>query len=200
MRIALITFDGFTDIDVVLPWDLLHRAREPSWEVRILGTSDHHVSATGLPIPTHGRLEDAADADVVLVSSGAGARLLATEPHEVHRLGLDESRQMIGSMCSGALVLAAAGLLQGRTATTYPTAVEDLRAFGVDVVEKPFVRHGNVATAAGCLAAQDLVGWVIETHLGAERRNEVLRSIQPVGAGLTHADAATVARTYAPAV
>ncbi len=76
-------------------------------------------------------------------------------------------RQMIGSMCSGALELAALGLLDGAEAMTYPTATTELEAFGVTVVEEPFVANGNGATAAGCLAAQHLVGWVVERLLAA---------------------------------
>jgi transcriptional regulator GlxA family with amidase domain len=61
-------------------------------------------------------------------------------------------------MCSGALIIAALGHLTGLSATTYPTAFEALKNYGVDVLEdKHLVTHGNVGTAAGCLAAVDLV-------------------------------------------
>jgi transcriptional regulator GlxA family with amidase domain len=87
-------------------------------------------------------------------------------------------------MCSGALILAALGLLNGITATTYPTAIEELRSYGVEVENKDLVVHGNIATAAGCLAAIDLVGFVIERLLGSEVKEEVIASVQPVGKGL----------------
>jgi transcriptional regulator GlxA family with amidase domain len=87
-------------------------------------------------------------------------------------------------MCSGSLILAALGLLDGITATTYPTAIEELRSFGVEVENKHLVIHGNIATAAGCLAAIDLVGFVIEKLLGTEIKDEVIASVQPVGKGL----------------
>ena len=197
MRIALIVFDGFTDIDLYLPWDLLHRPQQPTWEVRILGTAAEHVSSTGLPVRTHGMIDEAADADVVLIGSGNGTRALINDPAYLARLRLDPQRQLVGSMCSGALVLAALGLLDGLTATTYPTAVTALTAYGVQVVEEPFVRHGNLATAAGCLAAQDLVGWVVSTLLGDDARDLMLQAIQPVGRGLAFAAADEVATTYA---
>jgi transcriptional regulator GlxA family with amidase domain len=61
-------------------------------------------------------------------------------------------------MCSGALIIAALGHLTGLSATTYPTAFEALKNYGVDVLEdKHLVTHGSVGTAAGCLAAVDLV-------------------------------------------
>ena len=99
-------------------------------------------------------------------------------------------------MCSGALVLAALGLLTGKEATTYPTAKNALEAYGVTVVEKPFVRQGRIATAAGCLAARYLVGWVIEETQGQEMRERVLKSISPVGEGLFYADVEDIDKVY----
>jgi hypothetical protein len=72
-----------------------------------------------------------------------------------------------------------------------------LEGFGVEVVEKPFVLQGNIATAAGCLAAQYLAGWVIETLRGTAVRDAVLKSIQPIGEGLSFADADIVEKIYA---
>jgi transcriptional regulator GlxA family with amidase domain len=196
MKLSIVAFDNFTDIDVYLPWDLLHRPQDPSWEIRILGTMPQHVSTTGLPVQTHGALEETEESDVVIVASGQGTRALMTDAAWLARVRLDPTRQLIGSMCSGALVLAALGLLDGLSATTYPTAAAALASFGVEVVESPFVQHGNLATAAGCLAAQDLCGWIVETLLGGEARTQMLRSIQPVGRGLSFADADSVAAAY----
>jgi transcriptional regulator GlxA family with amidase domain len=197
MDIALITFDGFTDIDLFLPWDLLHRPQDPSWRIRILGTAAEHVSNTGLAVRCHASIDEARNADVVLIGSGQATRGLIADPQWLGRLQLDPSRQMIGSMCAGALVLAALGLLDGLSATTYPTAAAELRAYGIDVVEAPFVQHGNIATAAGCLAAQQLCSWIVDTTLGPEARRRMLLAVQPVGHGLTFADADTVGAAYA---
>jgi transcriptional regulator GlxA family with amidase domain len=111
---------------------------------------------------------------------------------------LDPERQLIGSICSGSLILGKLGLLNGITATTYPTSKAALEELGVEVVEKPFVAHGNVATAGGCLAQQYLIGWVIEKLAGPEWRDLVLRSIQPVGEGLFFDDADELKKLYAP--
>ena len=100
------------------------------------------------------------------------------------RFNIFPTRQLICSMCSGSLILAGLGLLNDITATTYPTAIEELKSFGVTVEEKPLVIHGNIATAAGCLAAIDLVGWAIERTLNTLAKDEVLASVQPVGKGL----------------
>jgi transcriptional regulator GlxA family with amidase domain len=197
MRANIVAFDDFTDIDVFFLWDLLNRVKEPGWEVRIVGDKQSHTSSTGMTIPMHGHLSETETADVVLFASGMGTRRLVKDESYLKSFRLDATRQLIGSMCSGALVLAAIGLLKGKEATTYPTAKKALEQYGVRVVERPFVQQGNVATAAGCLAAQYLVGWVIETKFGPEKRNQVMRSVQPVGEGLMFEDADVVNAVYA---
>lgn len=187
MKISIITFDDFTDIDVFLMWDLLNRVERSDWKVRILGDKQQHTSSTGLMLPTHGYLSEANSSDAVLFSSGKGTRTKMRDEAFLRAFRLHPERQLIGSMCSGALLLAALGLLRGMPATTYPTAKTLLESFGVTVIEQPFVRQGNVATAAGCLAAQRLAGWVIESLLDTATKDAVLRQIQPVGEGLSFA-------------
>jgi transcriptional regulator GlxA family with amidase domain len=184
--IAIVAFDKFTDIDVFLAWDLFNRVRlkTKDWQVKIVGTQEKHVSVTGIKLETHGPLEECNTADVVFFASGPGTRTLIRNPDFLNRLKLNPEKQIICSMCSGSLILAALGLLDGLTATTYPTAIEELRSFGVEVENKDLVIHGNIATAAGCLAAIDLVGFVIEKLLGTEIKDEVIASVQPVGKGL----------------
>ena len=57
MKIAIIIFDKFTDIDLWLMWDLLNRVRLENWEVKILGEKDVHVSATNIEVKTHDRID-----------------------------------------------------------------------------------------------------------------------------------------------
>lgn len=187
MNVVIVAFDRFTDIDVFLPWDLLNRAkfRNKDWSVKIVGTKPTHRSVNGIDLPVHGDISLCNDADVVFFASGAGARELVKDKNYLHQFNLDPDSQIICSMCSGALLLAALGLLGGLTATTYPSTVELLQSYGIEVVQRPLVIHGNIATAAGCLAAIDLVGWIIEKKLGIAAREDVIASVQPVGAGLT---------------
>ncbi|TKH19133.1 thiamine biosynthesis protein ThiJ, partial [Bacillus wiedmannii] len=97
---------------------------------------------------------------------------------------VDPQRQLIGSMCSGSLLLGAKKLLTGKKATTYPSVVEQLKEFDVDVIEQSFVNEGNISTAAGCFAAQDLSAWIIRTLINEEMVDTVLETVQPVGKGL----------------
>lgn len=181
-KIAIVTFDEFTDLDVFLPWDLLNRVREPRWSVRLLGESTHHRSVSGLVIPMHGHIEEANAADVVLFASGPATRSKYIDKEYLRIFKLDPSEQMIGSMCSGALILGGLGLLNGKEATTYPTAKALLSELGVKVVDRPFVQIGNIATAAGCLAGVDLSNWILEAKAGPQIRDAVIASVQPVGA------------------
>lgn len=199
-KIAIVIFDKFTDVDLWLMWDLLNRVRVKGWSVKIVGSADSHTSITGIPVATQGSIEDANKADAVLFVSGPGTRDAIVDDTWLSRFNLDPAKQLIGSICSGSLIVAKLGLLEGKTATTYPTSKRLLEQMGIEVIEKPFVQHGNTATAGGCLAQQYLVGWVIETLADASWRELVLSSIQPVGEGLFFDDLERLQPLYAPVV
>lgn len=198
MKISIVVFDKFTDVDLFLMWDLLNRVGVENWSVRILGERENHVSATGISVATHGKIQEANEADAVLFVSGQGTRDKIVDGNWLSKFNLNPEKQFIGSICSGSLILAKLGLLEGKTATTYPTSRNLLESFGVEVVEKPFVASGNIATAGGCLALQYLCGWMIENLAGKDWRDLVLKSVQPVGEGLFFADAENLTRLYAP--
>jgi transcriptional regulator GlxA family with amidase domain len=197
-KIAIIVFDKFTDVDLWLMWDLLNRVRVKDWSVKIVGSADRHISITGIPVATQAQIEDANTSDAVLFVSGPGTRDRILDDQWLSRFNLNAEKQLIGSICSGSLILAKLGLLEVKTATTYPTSKRLLEQLGVEVVERPFVQHGNIATAGGCLAQQYLVGWAIETLAGTDWRELVLRSIQPVGEGLFFDDVERLQPLYAP--
>jgi len=186
VKAVIVAFDRFTDVDVFLPWDLLNRVRfrDKDFSVRIVGPSTTHRSVCGLELPMHADLEECNFADLVYFSSGSGTREFIKNDALLKRFRLDPNNQIICSMCSGALILAALGILKGISATTYPTAVEELRGFGIEVeTAKHLVTHGNIGTAAGCLAAVDLMGWAIEKMYDPKVRQDVIASVLPVGQG-----------------
>jgi transcriptional regulator GlxA family with amidase domain len=186
VKAVIVAFDRFTDVDVFLPWDLLNRVRfrDKDFSVRIVGPSTTHRSVCGLELPMHADIEECNIADLVYFSSGPGTREFIKSDALLNRFRLDPDNQIICSMCSGALILAALGILKGISATTYPTAVEELRGFGIEVeTAKHLVTHGNIGTAAGCLAAVDLMGWAIERMYDPKVRQDVIASVLPVGQG-----------------
>lgn len=197
-KIAIVIFDKFTDLDLWLMWDLLNRVKIENWEVKILGEKEIHVSATNIKVKTYGKIEEANDADAVLFISGQGTRDRIADENWLGKFKLNPEKQLIGSICSGSLILAKLGLLQGKTATTYPTSKSVLESFGIEVVEKPFVAHKNVATAGGCLAQQYLIHWVIENLADKDWADLVVKAVQPVGEGLFFEDAEDLKKLYAP--
>ena len=185
-KAVLVITERFTDIDLFLAWDLFNRARlkEKELVVKIAGTFPVHTSVCGIKIDTHALVEEANDADLVFFVSGSGVREAIKDKHYLQRFALNPEKQVICSICSGALMLAALGLLKDITATTYPSTWDLLKSYGVTVIEDyHLVTHGNIGTAAGCLAAVDLAGWAIEKLYNEKIKKEVIASVLPVGQG-----------------
>ena len=188
MNIAVIAFDGFTDVDAFLPFDFFHRVTvsygagyEGPWRVSLLADKPRITSYSGVVVETHGGLAEANSADGVFVVSGDGSRAKIADPAFLDALDLDPGRQVIGAIDSGAFILAALGILEGKSATTYPIIMPELEAMGVRVEHRRLVVHGNVATAGGCLSSLDLCGWMVERLLTAEAAARVRASFEPIG-------------------
>jgi transcriptional regulator GlxA family with amidase domain len=185
-KAVIIAFDNFTDIDVFLPWDLLNRVRllQKDFQVKIIGTATEHRSSCGINLAMQGQIEESREADLVFFASGSGTSALYKNQTYLDRFQLNAGRQIICSMCSGALLLAGLGLLDGITATTYPSVFSELKAMGIDVIEDHhLVTHGNIATAAGCLAAVDLLGWAVEKLYDEKTAQAMIAAVLPIGQG-----------------
>lgn len=185
-KAVIVVFDKFTDVDVFLPWDLLNRVkkREKDFRVVLAGTAATHTSVNGIELAMQETVEACNDADLVYFASGPGVRTIIQDENYLRRFHLNPEKQIICSMCSGALMIAALGHLQKLTATTYPTTFEALRSYGVTVLEDThLVTHENIGTAAGCLAAVDLVKWAIARLYNEQLSEDVIASVLPVGQG-----------------
>lgn len=186
MRISVIAYEGFTDVDLFLPFDFFHRVKVPygadyrgDWSVRLLSDQPRLTSYSGVEITAHGGLGEAAAADAVFIVSGDGSRAKLADLAFMRSLQLDPARQIIGGIDSGALIMAGLGLLDGLSATTYSTILHELEAMGVRAETQALVVHGNVATAGGCLASLDLCGWMVERLIGADAAAKVRASFAP---------------------
>src|SRR6187455_2281534 len=114
MKIAMVAFEGFTDVDLFMPWDLFYRVKdatyaayEGEWDVRICADAARFRSYSGLAIDRHEPLEWANGADAVFIVSGPGSRIKIKEPAFLAALQLDPSRQLVAAIDSGVLILAA---------------------------------------------------------------------------------------------
>lgn len=185
MKIGIVVFDKFTDLDFYLPWDLLNRVRllklKEDWQVEILCDEPQITSAAGLPLTSSQPYKFANNCDALFFCSGPKTRDLIINREFLDIFKLDESRQVIAAIDSGALILGALGLLQDKRATTYPTTFEALTKFGAKVdVHTPFVSEGNIATGARCLSGDKLALWIIEKLIGSEISKKVFDSVKPL--------------------
>lgn len=135
----------------------------------------------GVTVRAQSTLEDAADADAVIVGSGIKTREVVETPALLSRVRLDPARQLIAAQCSGTLVLARLGLVAGVPACTDLTTKPWVQEAGVEVLNQPFFAKGNVATAGGCLASPYLAAWVIARTEGVDAAASALHYVAPVG-------------------
>ncbi|MFF4901747.1 DJ-1/PfpI family protein [Streptomyces sp. NPDC001068] len=181
MQVAVLTFDGFNELDSFIAAALINRCRKDGLEAFITTPTPVVTSMNGVEVTGQRPVEFATEADVVLVGSGVKAREVVADDGLVSRLRLDPSRQLIGSQCSGALVLARLGLVETMPVCTDRKSRPFVEAAGVTVLDTPFHAEGNIATAGGCLASQYLATWVITRTLGEEAARAVLDYVAPVG-------------------
>src|SRR5688572_19828149 len=181
MRIAILTFDGFNEIDSFVASHILNRVRRAGWKAEITCPAEWVQSMNGVRVAAQRQIEFASEADAVLVGSGRLTRQIIEDEELMSRLELDPNRQLIGSQCSGALILAKLGLLASVPSCTDLMTRPFLEAAGVQVLERPFFARGKVATAGGCLSATYLATWVLWRLLGRSAAEEALSYVAPVG-------------------
>jgi len=181
MRIAVLTFDGFNEIDSFVAAYLINRLRRPGWKAEITCPADHVESGNGVRVRAQQPLEFAREADAVIVGSGRLTRQIAEDAAIMSRIALDPARQLIGSQCSGALILAKLGLLASLPACTDRSSRPMVEETGVRVLDQSFFASGNLATAGGCLSGHYLATWMIWRLAGRAAAEEALTYIMPVG-------------------
>ncbi|UVH60796.1 DJ-1/PfpI family protein [Variovorax paradoxus] len=181
MHIAILTFDGFNELDSLIALGVLNRIKKPGWRVSLCCPTPEVTSMNGVTVRAQSLLEDARLADAVVVGSGVKTREVVASPELMGRLALDPARQLIAAQCSGTLILAKLGLVGGIPACTDLTTKPWVQEAGVEVLNQPFYARGNVATAGGCFAAPYLAGWIIARTEGLEAAAAALHYVAPVG-------------------
>ncbi|WP_406009327.1 DJ-1/PfpI family protein [Streptomyces sp. NBC_00637] len=181
MQVAVVTFDGFNELDSFIASALINRCRADGLAAYVTTPTPVVTSMNGVEVTGQRPLEFVAEADVVLIGSGVRTRDVIADDRLVSRLPLAPSRQLIGAQCSGALVLARLGLLGDMPVCTDTKSRPFVEARGVTVLDAPFHAEGNIATAGGCLASQYLATWVITRTLGEDAARDVLDYVAPVG-------------------
>ena len=180
-HIAILTFDGFNELDSIVALGILNRVRKTGWRVSLACPTPTVTSMNGVTVHAQATLAEANAADAVIVGSGVRTREIANDAALMSALQLDPQRQLIGAQCSGTLLLAKLGVLGSLPACTDLTTKPWVQEAGVEVLNQPFVAHGNVATAGGCLASAYLAAWLLTRLLGREAAQAALHYVAPVG-------------------
>lgn len=177
MRIEIVLYEGFDELDAIAPYEVLSNLRRHGHDVEValvtLGGPDRVTAAHGAVVEAHGRLSGRPR--VLIVPGGGWADCAPKGARaEVARGALPAAiadrhtaGTLIASVCTGAMLLAAAGLLSDRPATTHHVALDDLRAAGADLIDARVVDDGDLITAGGVTSGLDLALWLAHRFIGA---------------------------------
>lgn len=183
--IGIYLFEGFEELDALGPWEVLaswtQQHPDDGWSIRLVADTVSPVrAAKGAVITPHETRE--IKLDVVIVPGGDGSRTVMHDGAVLDWLReLNETGVLVASVCTGALVLASAGLLSNRPATTYFAAVDELRAVDSSINVLPherWVDDDDIVTSAGISAGIDMALHLVDRLAGTERARQVRRHIQ----------------------
>jgi cyclohexyl-isocyanide hydratase len=178
VKIGLLLFPNLTQLDLTGPLEVF--SRMPDTEVSLIWKSlDPVASDRGLQMLPTATFSDCDAVDVICVPGGPGQIDLMEDAETLGFLQrIAPTCRLITSVCTGSLVLAAAGLLQGRRATSHWSSVDQLALFGVEPVSERIVRDGNCISGAGVTSGIDFALVVAAELLGAEVAKEIQLQIE----------------------
>lgn len=183
-RAAVILFHGVEELDFVGVWQVLgttqHLSKSKHIQIRSIGMPHELVKcAHGLTVKADEHFGDLSKFDVIIVPGGPGTQeatkdtALLNEMMRMHKLG-----KLMCSVCTGAFILAEAGILKGKRATTYHTEVDKLSKYGAIPVRERVVVQDNVVTGAGVCASLDVGLKITEILLGLDAAAKVAEWIE----------------------
>jgi transcriptional regulator GlxA family with amidase domain len=185
--IAVALFDGAEELDFAGPWEVL-AAWATQWPddgvevLSVASTTEPVTCAKGLRVLADHTWESAPPIDALVYPGGVGTRRDLADPAVLERLrALRDGGALMTSVCTGALVFAAAGLLRDRPATTYWGSLERLAEIDPTIEVRPddrFVDSGEIVTAAGVSAGIDMALHLVARLHSLERARDVRRYIQ----------------------
>lgn len=170
--VDVVVFDGFDELDAIGPYEVFANAADAGADLDVdlvtLGRTKSATASHGITVEAHDTLTE--DVDLLIVPgggwndrsvTGAWSEVQAGDLPEAVRTA-HESGAVVASVCTGAMILAAAGVLDGTGATTHAAAVDDLREYGAEPADARVVDAGSVLTAGGVTAGLDLAFWILE--------------------------------------
>ena len=183
-KTAVIVFPYVEELDFVGVWEVLgtthHLSEEEYIQTITLGATQNSIKcAHGLTIIPDAAIENLSEYDAVIVPGGPGVSQAMKDGHLLKEIRQAyESRRLVCSVCTGAFILANAGILKDKRATTYHTEVEKLSKYGAVPVKERVVIDDNVITGAGVAASLDVGLKIVEILLGKESEMQVAEWIE----------------------
>ena len=192
MRIAVLIFDKLAALDAIGPYEVLSRL--PGAELEFVATEAgiKRTDTGRLGLEATMSIDELTDPDILLVPGGEGNRPLLSDERILEWLrAVHEQTTWTTSVCTGSLVLGAAGILDGKRATSHWVYLESLREFGAEPVAERVVEDGKVITAAGVSAGIDMALHLAREVAGEEVAQAIQLGIEydpepPLDAGSPH--------------
>jgi len=187
MRIAFVIYEGMTALDFIGAFDPLTRLQTmgfvPDVEWDVCAYTAEVCDGAGLGfVPTRVG-EPLSGYDLVYVPGGFGTRRLVEDPGFLDWVRTAAGSRRVASVCTGSLLLGAAGLLAGRRATSHPSAFDELRPYCAEVLDARVVDEGDVVTGRGVSSSIDLGLYLVEQIAGSDVAGRIRRQMDyPYGA------------------
>ncbi len=181
MKTAFILFDQMTALDFVGVYDPLTRLRSmqvmPTFAWTLCAFTEEIADDKGLRFSPDAVAEPLDGYDLIVVPGGFGTHPLQHDDAFLDWLRTAEVVPLKASVCTGALLLGAAGFLKGKRATTHPTNFDELAPYCAEVVDERVVDEGDIVTARGVTSAIDLGLYLVERLVGAGARARIAKQM-----------------------
>jgi transcriptional regulator GlxA family with amidase domain len=192
-RIAVVLYPGFDELDALGPYEMLRIAGERTGAAVLLASQGGVEMLEG----SHGaqivsQVTLSGEWDAIVVPGGGWAQrqgtYIAAKEGDLPRALAEHhaAGTTLAAVCTGSMLLAAAGLIKGRPATTHHAAIEELRASGGEIVEARVVDDGDIVTSGGVTSGLDLGLWLVERYWGREMADSISRRVEHTRVGPVH--------------
>lgn len=191
LQISILVFDDAEELDFVGPYEVFtmanevarHRNRDEPFRVELLSPDGGDVTcAKGMRVGAHGAFEDLSSTDIICIPGGRGTRKLVKDRDFAAKVAdIAPGCRWVTSVCTGAFLLAAAGLTKDRSLTTHWAAFDEFASLGLEGNLQSgvrYVRDGNLLTAAGVSAGIDMALWLTGELLGPQVARETQKAME----------------------
>ncbi|RED86527.1 MULTISPECIES: DJ-1/PfpI family protein [Cohnella] len=181
MKIGFVVFNGITFLDLIGFYDVIYRlnlfeqTKGTTWD--FCGLSEEITDELGLTIKVNKIRPELSAYDLIFVPGGMGTRKLRFDENFIGWLRQAADVRYIVSVCTGSLLIGAAGFLTGKKATTHPSAYELLEPYCQEVMNARIVKDGNLITAGGVSTSIDLALYLVELFVNKEAVETVKKQI-----------------------